>query len=267
MNEQDPDETKRTGLPAWAVPVMVALIGALATIIAAWIARPQAPVNNAATTQPETVSQQNNANTVAGSPTLALTPTAVPAHHYDFAPDAPSWNDDPVAWRTVEVEPGRYTYEGRAPSDHYTASDPPDKMAMTDLQDYRLEMRVRVVEQHSRDDLLSDGWIAIRYDDRETSGCSVNDIYFNTRADTIVLSTGGGDACPFEILDQRSVRLDANTWYTFSVSALGDHITVQMNDQPVIDASGVEPRSGFFYLNVSPGAAVQFADIRMWKIE
>lgn len=267
MSDQDSDGAKRTSSPSWMIPVMVALIGALATIIAAWIARPPRPVDNSTPAQPTLELQQSISSTVVAAPSPALTPTTTPVYRYDFAPSSPSWNDDPSVWRTVEVENGRYAYEGRSSSDHRISGDPPDKMAMIDLQDYRLDLRARVVEQVSYDDELSDGWIAIRHDDRISSGCSVNDIYFNTRADQVTLSTGGDDACPFEILDQRSVRLEANTWYTFSVSALGDHITVQVNNEPVIDADGIEPRTGFFYLNVAPGAAVQFADIRMWEME
>jgi hypothetical protein len=183
---------------------------------------------------------------------------------YNFIPGEPSWGEDPQYWRVVEVEPGRYAYEG-----HYSnglfASDPPQKMEMATWQNYSVRLRMRIVETGVPDDDFYDGWISIRYDLDEGSGCTVTNLYFDADDQIVELASSGGDECPWESVGSQAFPLVVGKWYEVWIKAIDARVRVFIDGEPVIDAQDVPLTQGFFFLNVSPGATVQYADIHVWQ--
>lgn len=213
--------------------------------------------NSAATQTPESVSVSAATET----PTLAPVHenfTRVYTHAFEDGNLRP-W-DDNDAWRVVDDGTGNHVYQVQAPADADIASDPPENDAMHPWRDYAVEFRMRIVQASTSEDLF-DTWISLRQGvNNQTPECeSLNNFYLDVRRHTAVISTN--DNCKYKELGQTDYPFQLNTWYTIRVEAIGTHLTLSIDGQPILERDDPMSGQGFYYLNAAPSAIVQFDDI------
>lgn len=195
---------------------------------------------------------------------ISLTTGTVPDLSYTFSPREDAWGEPLTIWHTLEVAPRQYVYEGRG-NDNVVSSDPPNNERMQTWQNYAVALEFRVVQPGIVGDDYPDGWLTIRYTEADPNGCHVTNISFDVTTQEMALSVDGGSGCPYAKLARTQASF-TDAWHTLQVEARDETIAVLLDGQQVMTSGDIEPARGFFFLNVSPNAVIQFANINVFRL-
>jgi hypothetical protein len=206
------------------------------------------------------------AETAAGP---AATPAPLPAFSYTFDDgNSEGWTGDPAEWAVIQDETGNYIYQGTAPPDSDTASELPNKFTMATWRNYAVHLHLRVHQEGNNPD-VAEFWLTTRAPLEDTTGCSFYNSFLDFRNQVVVLAKGGNDAsCEYTVIEDNGFPLlTVGEWYEVVVTMQDDQLSLVIDGNEVIVAQDGDVQQGYAYLNVGPGAIVQFDDVVVYKLD
>jgi hypothetical protein len=225
-------------------------------------------------------SQADSAEGTPGEPAPSSTPSeadgqAVPSNEptdaapfveYTFADGTPGgWDAESEQWQIVQDGEG-FAYQAQAPASAYTAATPPDTNTLADLQNYAVEMRVKIVQADIPDDELPTVWLSLRAQSDTSSSCESYNFMLSAADNSATIYRAGDAAGCSQDLARGPVSLDIGEWHTIRAEVNDAQLTFFVDGSPVVSATDSQLTQGFFYITIGSGAIVQFADIKVYTL-
>ena|SRR6266540_5917252 len=217
--------------------------------------------------QPAPTTQSGATAAVAATAATNAQPAdAAPFAEYTFARGTPEgWNGEPEQWQIVQDDAG-FAYQAQAPVSAVTAATPPDFDRINSLQNYAVEMRVKIVQAGVPHSDYPDIWLSLRAQSDPGKGCESYNFKLSQTDNSATIYLGGPGAGCEQTLAHGQANLEIGRWHAVRAEVNGTQLKFFVDGTLAVSATDTALGQGFFYVTVGPGATVQLADVRIYKL-
>jgi hypothetical protein len=191
---------------------------------------------------------------------------AAPFAEYTFARGtAEGWNGEPEQWQIVQDDAG-FAYQAQASVSAVTAATPPDFDRINSLQNYAVEMRVKIVQAGVPHSDYPDIWLSLRAQPDPVKSCeSYNFRLWQTDHSATIYLGGPAAGCELTLASGQA-NLEIGRWHAVRAEVNGTQLKFFVDGTLAVSATDTALSQGFFYVSIGPGATVQLADVRIYKL-
>ena len=255
------------------VTILVAIVGCIGALGAAFIGILPDILNNSKPSQTETPANIPSATATSKSSIPNPTDTPMPIKVSDILfqdnfDDGKSdqWKVHQGLWEVIQDESGNHVYQGNANNNQWAFATP--KTASFSWRNYAIELRWRVIQiSDQNDDNDADGQVTFRVQYDKPSGCSYYGVFFDTAHGFVSLARQGFNPdCNWANLVDRSFGFQTGKWYNMRIETSGTNHKVFIENVLFLEANDVSVTQGIFEIDAAPGAIVQFDDVKVWAL-